>query len=302
MNVSPPVQPIDRSEWLQGGRTGILLIHGLGGTPVEMRFLARALARHGHTVLAMQLTGHCGTPQDLSRSTLAGWSLSVDRALDRLRLHCDIVIAGGLSAGAILALSLAQRRPRDVQGLLLLAPAFRLDGWSMPWTARLLNLVRPWMLPFDAALRERHPHGLKDERVRALVVGAMQSSQDGMSAGFSTPLAALAQFNALVRAVRPRLGYVAQPTLIVHPRHDDMAHLRNAQYLQANLGGIVDSVILDDSYHLVTLDKQRAIVADRAADFVNRFARVFPPTPDATAQPMPMHVHAKKTCALAVMH
>ena len=30
----------DRSFTFDGGRTGVLLLHGLGGTPVEMRFVA----------------------------------------------------------------------------------------------------------------------------------------------------------------------------------------------------------------------------------------------------------------------
>jgi len=57
--------------------------------------------------------------------------------------------------------------------------------------------------------------------------------------------------------------------LIVHPREDDMASLRNAHYLQANLGGLVDTLILDNSYHMVTLDQQRHIVAERTSSFVS---------------------------------
>ena len=60
-----------------------------------------------------------------------------------------------------------------------------------------------------------------------------------------------------------------QPALIVHPRDDDMASLKNAQYLQANLGGLVDTLVLDDSYHIVTLDQQRHIVAERTERFVS---------------------------------
>ena len=48
----------DRSLFLPGGRVGILLIHGLGGTPVELRFIAQGLARAGHTVYCCQLAGH----------------------------------------------------------------------------------------------------------------------------------------------------------------------------------------------------------------------------------------------------
>ena len=70
--------------------------------------------------------------------------------------------------------------------------------------------------------------------------------------------------------MKPDLDKVRQPALIVHPRDDDMASLKNAQYLQAHLGGLVDTVVLDDSYHMVTLDQQRHIVADRSAEFVGR--------------------------------
>ena len=47
-----------------------------------------------------------------------------------------------------------------------------------------------------------------------------------------------------------------------------MASLRNAHYLQRHLGGLVDTLVLDNSYHMVTLDQQRHIVAQRAASFV----------------------------------
>ena len=91
----------------------------------------------------------------------------------------------------------------------------------------------------------------------------MQSGDSGAAGIFSTPMRSFAHFNALVAAVKPDLGKVRQPALIVHPRDDDMASLKNAQYLQANLGGLVDTLVLDDSYHIVTLDQQRHIVAER---------------------------------------
>ena len=60
--------------------------------------------------------------------------------------YCDVVVAGGLSMGGILALLLAQRRPRACRGLLLYAPTLKLDGWSMPWYSRVLPYVRPTAL------------------------------------------------------------------------------------------------------------------------------------------------------------
>lgn len=258
----------DRSEFLPGGRVGVLLIHGLGGTPVELRFVARALAKAGHTVLTMQLAGHCGTPEELRRSTWQEWYASVEAAHEQLKAHCDVVVAGGLSMGAILALRLAQQRPAGVQGLLLFAPTLKLDGWSMPWYSRVINYIRPTRIPLEIELTEREPYGLKDERMRALVLKSMTSGDSTQAGTFSTPVRSFANFNALVARVKKRVGEIKVPALIVHPREDDMANLRNAIYLQRNLGGLVDTVVLDDSYHLVTLDQQRYITFDRAVSFV----------------------------------
>lgn len=269
MTIQEEVEIQDRSLFIPGGRLGVLLIHGLGGTPVELRFIAQGLARAGHTVYCPQLSGHCGTPEELRRSTWRDWYASVEAAHDKLKETCDVIVAGGLSMGGILALHLAQNRPDGVQGLLLYAPTLKLDGWSMPWHSVFLQYVRPLPVKFEFDVAERDPYGLKDERVRRLVVSSMQSGDSGTAGVFSTPMRSLANFNSLVAVVKPDIGKVRQPALIVHPRDDDMASLKNAQYLQTHLGGLVDTLILDDSYHIVTLDQQRHIVADRTGSFVS---------------------------------
>jgi carboxylesterase len=258
----------DRSLFIPGGRLGVLLIHGLGGTPVELRFIAQGLARAGHTVYCCQLAGHCGTPEELRRSTWREWYASVEAAHDRLKEHADTILVGGLSMGGILGIHLAQNRPAEVHGLLLYAPTLKLDGWSMPWYSRAIHYVRPLPIKLEFDLAEHEPYGLKDERVRALVVSAMQNGDSGQAGVFSTPMRSFANFNQLVAVVKRRLRKVAQPALIVHPRTDDMASLKNAHYLQAHLGGLVDTLVLDNSYHMVTLDQQRHIVAERTASFV----------------------------------
>ena len=173
--VAEPRQPApdeqNRPEqYIRGGRLGVLLVHGLGGTPIELGFIAQGLARAGHTVYCCQLAGHCRTPEELRRSTWREWYASVEAAHDRLREHCDIIVAGGLSMGGILATHLAHNRPDAVHGLLLFAPTLKLDGWSMPWYSRLLHYIRPLPIRFEFDLTEREPYGLRDERVRALVV------------------------------------------------------------------------------------------------------------------------------------
>ena len=127
----------DRSIFLQGGGCGVLLIHGLGGTPVELRSVAKGLHAAGYTVLCCQLAGHCGSEADLRASKLDDWRFSVDAGFDRLSATCETVFAGGLSMGGLLALDLARRRPDVLTGLLLYAPTLRHDGWAIPWYAFL---------------------------------------------------------------------------------------------------------------------------------------------------------------------
>lgn len=258
---------LDRSTFHAGSRVGFLLVHGLGGTPMELRFVAQGLARAGYTVHCCQLAGHCSSVEDLRNSTWRQWYASVEAAHDRLRQHCDIVIAGGLSMGSLLAAHLCHERPEGVHGLVFYAPTFWMNGWSMPWRAHLLRYVRPTPLKIEINLPEHEPYGIKDERIRAFVVKNMLSGDSAQSGVFSTPLRSFAHFNSLASVVKSELGRISRPSLIMHPREDDIADIDNAFYLQRRLAGPVDMVVLDDSYHLITLDRQRDVVVDRSVRF-----------------------------------
>ena len=45
--------------YYQGGDAAVLLIHGLTGTPAEMRPIAKRLTKRGFNVMCPQLAGHC---------------------------------------------------------------------------------------------------------------------------------------------------------------------------------------------------------------------------------------------------
>jgi len=251
---------------------GFLLIHGLGGTPVEMRFVARGLARAGHTVHCPQLAGHCGSFEDLRATSWKDWYQSVQTAHRELRHTCKKVIVGGLSMGAILALHLAAEYPMDVHATTLFAPTLKLDGWGVPWYSIFFNLVRSEWSANLVRFAERDPYGIKDPRVRALVTAAINSGDSSQAGQMCNPGRVMLEMRRLVTVVRRELQRIRQPTLIVHPRDDDRASLGNAAYLQGALGGRVETCVLDDSYHVVTVDRQRDIVVERAASFAKRMA------------------------------
>jgi carboxylesterase len=263
-----PIQ--DHSETFRGGPVGFLLIHGLGGTPVEMRVVGIGLARAGYTVSCPQLAGHCGTFDDLRATGWRDWYATVETALTELRKTCRKVIVGGLSAGAILALHLAAERPDEVHAAALFAPTLKLDGWGVPWYSKLFNLVRHRRTADFITFSEREPYGIKDPRVRALVTAAINSGDSSKAGQLSNPGRVMLELRWLVATVKRQLGGIRQPTLIVHPREDDRASLNNAAYLQGALGGMVETCVLDDSYHIVTIDRQRDLVVERTVAFARR--------------------------------
>jgi len=262
----------DRTVFLPGGRTGVLLIHGLGGTPTELSLFAKALNAAGQTVLCCQLAGHCGSEEDLLATNWRDWYASAEIALARLQRTCDTVVVGGLSMGALLSLHLAADHCERVRATLLLGPTLFYDGWSIPWYSFLLR-VAVW-LPFGRNYRfaEQYPYGIKDERMREGVIRLMArraSEEVGLT---HTPGRSLRELWRVTSALKPKLPHIRSPALIVHAREDDISSLRNAFYLQRRLGGRVETVVLEDSYHLVTVDRQRAIATAAAIRFLAELA------------------------------
>ena len=259
----------DKSIFLPGNATGILLVHGLGGTPVELKSVAKGMNAAGYTVLCCQLAGHCGSDEDLKNSRLEQWVASVEAGLARLRETCGIVLAGGLSMGALMALNLAHSKPDEVQGLLLFAPTLRHDGWAIPWYSFLLDVLIDTPIGTRWQFVESHPYGLKDERVRNIVLRAMRSGNSAEGGIEGTPSQSVKQFWQLIKRVKALLPQVKTPAFIVHAREDDISSLkRNTFVLQSRLGGLVETLVLDDSYHIVTLDRQRDILIERAVAYV----------------------------------
>src|SRR5690606_13787285 len=139
---------------------------------------------------------------------------------------------------------------------------------SIPWYARLFRLVyHRWVADrFD--FPEWEPFGIKDPRVRGLVTAALQSGDSSQAGQLSTPGSSMPELRRLANSVRRSLRSIRQPVLLIHPRDDDIASVRNTVHLQKHLGGPVQATILDDSYHIVTLDRQRDLVLERTSQFV----------------------------------
>ena len=251
----------------EGGRFGFLLVHRLGGSPADVGYVADGLAAAGYTVSCPLLYGHGGSRILLSATTWQHWYGTVREAHEALARRCNMIVAGGLGVGALLALELAAERAGEVDGLALFAPTLWPNGWAMPWYGNALRLMGSKRLANLIRLDERPPYGIKDDALRGAMLAAQ--ARDGRLPDdvLGRPGGALLEVKWLAQHVLPQLGKVTQPCLIFHPRHDDRSPLSASQGLQRRLGGVVDLIVLDDSYHLVTLDRQRALVLERVLEF-----------------------------------
>lgn len=256
--------------------TGVLLIHGLTGTPNEMRVLAKGLHRRGFTVYAVQLAGHCGTQEDLVNTRWQDWLDSVCRGAEILARRVDRLVVGGLSMGAILALALAQARPDLVSGVVALSPTFRHDGWSMPRYTRLAFIL-PWLRALGIGrsrmFLEQPPYGIKDEALRARIIAQMHAGDSAQAGLPGNPWWSASEMQALATTVRARLGLITAPCLVIHALHDDIASVSNAYDIVHGVRQApVELVLLADSYHMVTIDRERRQVIARVVGFVEALA------------------------------
>ena len=258
------------------GKTGVLLVHGITGSPAEMRPLVRKLAAQGFSVSCPQLAGHCSNLADLKRTRWTDWYESLERAMESLTRQCDTIFVSGLSMGALLALKLAADHPDRVQAVATLSATFFYDGWNVPYLRQrfLLPLAIYSPLRYFWSYHEPPPYGIKDDRIRNMIAAVYQNSNLSLPEkyGYSEfPGVTIRETFRLIKAVKRELAGIVAPLLIVHSTEDDMASLKNASFLASQVSSAdVDTFYVDDTYHVLTLDKRKDDVAARVAEFFLR--------------------------------
>ncbi len=261
--IAPSAAASDPFSFSLPGTTGkgVLLLHGLTGAPAEMRYMARQLNREGFAVHAPLMAGHGVSADLLLKTNYRHWVASVVAAFDRFANEVDEVYVAGICLGGLLGVALAKERPA-VKGLAVYSVTFNHDGWSMPKGYRSGRMLKHLgSLPFvrRIGVPEAPPYGIKNERLREWIIAAPDMGVEGSLDVF--PLGALAQQYGLADHVARIGGQVKTPTLIIHAEEDDQAHPRNAKRLRSVLGGPVSIEWLNNSYHMIHVDQQRAEVA-----------------------------------------
>jgi len=264
---------------LPGGEHAVLALHGLLGNPLEMQYLGKRLQKAGYTVVIPLIPGYgyaTGAGQSYSTTRYQDWYDEVARHFDALKATHKTVSLAGLCIGAVLALRLAMERGDEVAALSLLSTTLAYDGWSLPWYRFLLPLAYYTPARYLYAYHERHPYGLKNENLQRWIAREMKVS--GSSAAGASRLSAEGIFQAhrLIKEVRRGLPQVRTPALIMHALDDDVASPYSADLVESSISSTFRrKIILEDSYHIITLDNEKERVADESIAFLDYHVPAF---------------------------
>ena len=197
---------------IAGDRRAVLCLHGITGTPWEVRPLADAFVRLGCSVEAPMLAGHGGTLADLAGTTWRDWLASAEAALARLEavtaksagLAPPVAIAG-FSMGGLLALRLARLYPERVSALAVMSAPLRLRPFQV------MGIRAVGRLPVNCA------RGARGRRFRSCLAPTCRTRRCAwITPAFTrSPWRPCATSLDLMDTVRPDLPAVRQPALVV---------------------------------------------------------------------------------------
>ena len=248
----PGAEPFDSPGSGPDGRTGVLLVHGFTGTPMSMRPWGEHLAAEGFAVRCPLLPGHGTRWQDCNDSDGDQWVAAAQEAFDLLAADCDRLFVAGLSMGGTVATRLAELRGDAVAGLVVVNPSLltrRLDARLLPVLARVTGSWAP----------------IGSDIKRA---GITELAYDRL------PLRGMMALRRLWAETRADLHRVTSPVLAFTSAEDHVVEPESTDVLLHGVASTdVTRVLLEDSYHVATLDNDAPLIFDRTARWVRERIR-----------------------------
>jgi len=234
-----------------GGGIGILLSHGFTGCPKSMRPIAEHLAAEGFGVAVPRLPGHGTHWRELNATRWQDWYAVLDDEFEQLRKVHDVVFVAGLSMGGCLALRLAEEHGTDIAGLILVNPSVRTDDKRLAVLPVLHRLVASFP-------------GISNDIKKA---GVDEGAYDRL------PLRALHSLSQLWRLTCADLGQVTQPVLLFRSTVDHVVEPSSGREVLSSISSHdVTETLLENSYHVATLDNDAPRIFADSTTFIRRVA------------------------------
>ncbi|NNG64028.1 alpha/beta hydrolase, partial [Pseudomonas fragi] len=151
----------------------------------------------------------------------------------------------------------------------------RYDGWSIHKLAFLTPLLMA--IPFGVHLcsfEEKPPYGIKNERLRAIVERQMKAGESSNAGLLTMEGITVRELHRMNAVVKKRMPSITTPALVLHSIEDDITSRWNADYVERHLGGPVTKVLLDNCYHMITVDLQYRRVIELSDAFIKHHSTV----------------------------
>ena len=245
---------------------GVLLLHGLTGTAADMAPVAEALVGR-FPLWVSRIAGHETSVAELARTSWQDWYASATMGADALLRVTPRIVVIGLSMGAMLAVRLAVERKDAVVGVGLLSPAIALRRSWLRWIGMPLRTLAAVDTQVPALQRLLAPlvmtkgrSDIADLETRHRHPGYRQ-----------VPLRALLNLLLLQRLAWDAAPALTQPGILIHATNDHTCPIDGARVLFDRLGSDDKRlVVLDRSFHVVTVDCERERVLSELDTFLGQ--------------------------------
>src|SRR5262245_34801110 len=236
-------------ESIAGGPKGALVLHGFTGTPQSMRGSAHALGDAGYPVEPPLLPGHGTSIDDMIATGWDDWLAAAEAAYEELRAKVTgPIVVTGLSMGGALTCVLAARHP-EVAGVAVVNPVVAEPPGIRELIDTLLDGGDEVMDGIASDIAEEGPVELAYDK---------------------TPLKPLRSMVAAAASFEAELPKIVCPVLILTSRQDHVVDPSNSELLAKSVSGPVEHVWLERSYHVATLDHDRADIESAIVAFADR--------------------------------
>lgn len=247
-------------------RPKLVLIHGLHSSPQEFSLLARTLRSRQVAFDCLEIPGYT-VGIDPPRLDWQRWVRAAKDALDERYAPNESIVLGGLCVGGAIAAALARDDER-ICGLVMMSPTFVYDGWSISRWMKLRAVAYRTGIDRLLSFREREPYGIKNLKMRRRVQDELAAEGYSSIGPMRLPLRAIRETERLYAASVSWLSSLRIPLLVMHARDDEIATLSSVKEVVARCGPLARLLVLEDSYHMITIDNDRKRVAHALADFV----------------------------------
>ncbi len=245
----------------------VLLLHGLTGTPLELRWIARDFAKAGFDVYFPVLPGHCSNIEELKKTKWQNLYRFARNFYFDLKAQYKSVFVGGLCVGGMLALMLGMEFP-DIDGVASWSPVMNIDGWAIPWYRFLLPLGLYTPLKHIYYWKEKEPYGIKNEAMRKKIISMMFSDKNEAMAYDKIPAPIIVELKKMAKYIKKNAHKLKAPFILIHSKEDDLSSIKGAKYIYKKSPSKTKRFIeLTDSYHIITMDNEKEIVSQKTIEF-----------------------------------